>query len=232
MNGDRALIDTFIKGVEVDGRIDTVLCPPSVFLLESQKGGFSVGAQDCSALENGAHTGDLSVSILKDVGVTYVICGHSERRQTHGETDIDVAKKVSAILKEGLIPIFCIGESLEIRKSGKLFEFLEQQVDAMLALCGKEFVEKGVLAYEPIWAIGTGETATPEQAQEVHAFLRNKLGRYGDAANTQILYGGSVNSKNAEELFSQPDIDGGLVGGASMKLDSFNELCRIATKRL
>lgn len=231
MNGDLTLLNEFINGVVTDESIDTVICPPAIFLLKGQQGAFSIGAQDCSALENGAHTGDLSVSMLKEAGVSYVICGHSERRQDHNESDQDVAQKVSAVLQGGLIPIFCIGESLDTRKSGQLFEFLEQQIDAVVTHCGSEFVEKGVLAYEPIWAIGTGETATPEQAQEVHAFIRDKLSRCGDASKIQLLYGGSVNPGNAEELFSQPDIDGGLVGGASMKLDSFNALCQIAQKR-
>jgi triosephosphate isomerase len=189
-----------------------------------------VGAQNISEHEKGAHTGDISADMLNDIGIEYVILGHSERRQDHNESNDLVAQKVLVALNKGLTPILCIGEPLDVREAGEVFQFVQKQIDAVVDLCGTAFFNKAVVAYEPIWAIGTGKTASPEQAQEVHAFIRAHLAQMNDSAQSmQILYGGSVNAKNAAELFAQPDIDGGLIGGASLKVDDFNVICQAAS---
>lgn len=183
-----------------------------------------LAAQNCHQEENGAYTGEISVGMLKSVGVDYVIIGHSERREYFNETDELLAKKVNAVLNKGLIPIFCCGEKLEVREANQHLDLVENQVkNALFHLSPEEF-GKIVIAYEPVWAIGTGKTASPEQAQDMHLHIRNLLAKqYGDdlAQATTILYGGSANAANAKELFQQPDIDGGLVGGASLKAEDF-----------
>ena len=183
------------------------------------------GGQDIHPEEKGAHTGDVSGPQLVDAGCTWVLCGHSERRQDHGETDELVGQKADAAIRHGLIPLICIGETLEERKSGSTFEVLERQLSR--ALAGRP--EPFAVAYEPVWAIGTGETATPEMAQEAHKFLRELLADLiGDeaAAARRILYGGSAKPGNAAELYAQPDIDGFLVGGASLDPESFLAIIR------
>ncbi len=191
----------------------------------------TVASQTMHWAEGGAYTGEMSASMLKDFAVQYAILGHSERRQYFGETDEGVNRKALSALAQGIKPIICFGESLEERESGRTADKVEFQVRAALSGMGIEDASKVILAYEPIWAIGTGKTASPEQAQEVHKMLRAVLAdRFNDeaAADMPILYGGSVKPHNFDSLISQPDIDGGLVGGASLKAESFLELARIA----
>ena len=206
-----------------------IICPPFIHLnhlATVAKGiaNFHIGAQNCYYEKSGAYTGEVSVPMLKSCGVSFVISGHSERRTLFGETDEVVKKKVDAILDEGLRPIFCCGESLEIREAGDHFDFVENQIKASLFHLDKGAFGSVVIAYEPIWAIGTGKTATPQQAQEMHARIRSLIADKYDgetAESTTILYGGSCKPSNAKELFSQSDIDGGLIGGASLKADDF-----------
>lgn len=229
MNGSLALLNTFIKGLKSLHSVDIVLCVPSPYLAAAGKGDYILGAQDCSEFDAGAHTGDVAVSMLTELGVEYIIVGHSERRQDHGESNVVVANKVKAVLRAGLTPILCVGEPLDVREAGTFNQFVLEQLHAVLTVCGKEFLERCVIAYEPIWAIGTGKTASPEQAQEVHAFIRNEIVKWNEnGAYTRLLYGGSVNASNAQALFSKPDIDGGLIGGASLKIEDFIAICSAA----
>jgi len=229
MNGNRALLEQFKQDLTVSDNADTVLCLPSVYLPLASDSQFAIGAQNISEHEKGAHTGDISSAMLLDLGVEYVILGHSERRQDHQESNELIAQKVKRALADGLKPIFCVGEPLEVRESGDVFAFVQAQIDAVLSICNESFFENAVVAYEPIWAIGTGKTASPEQAQEVHAFIRTHLSNSNKLAEKmRILYGGSVNAQNAAELFAQADIDGGLIGGASLKIEDFNAICRAA----
>lgn len=214
--------------------IDVVVAPPATQLVQSVKLStntkLSVVAQNMAAQENGAYTGEISASMLVDAGVELVIIGHSERREVFGEDDALLEQKLHKALEYGLYPIFCVGESLEQRKSGEHFKHIEKQLEAGLSKFEGDQLPHIILAYEPIWAIGTGETASPEQAQEMHAFIRKYLTTKFNpmvADETSILYGGSVKPSNAKDLFSQPDIDGGLIGGASIQIDSFLELIRI-----
>lgn len=183
-----------------------------------------VSAQNCADKVSGAYTGEVSAAMIASTGAAYVIIGHSERRTYYGETDAIVKEKVKLALENNLTPIFCIGETKEERESNKHFDVVKKQiVDALFDLSAEDFA-KNILAYEPVWAIGTGLTATSDQAQEMHAFIRKTLAeKYGQevADNTTILYGGSCNKNNAKELFSCPDIDGGLIGGASLKVEEF-----------
>jgi triosephosphate isomerase (TIM) len=188
----------------------------------------SLAAQNCHSKPSGAYTGEVSVSMLKSVGVKYVIIGHSERREYFAETDAFIAEKVDAILAEGLTPIFCCGETLQQREAGIHFDFVKGQLTNSLFHLSADALQKVVIAYEPIWAIGTGVTASSAQAQEMHKVLRDHLAsQYGATAeNISILYGGSVSAANALELFSQPDVDGGLVGGASLKSRDFTDISK------
>ncbi|MBS2213252.1 triose-phosphate isomerase [Carboxylicivirga mesophila] len=184
-----------------------------------------VAAQNCSDKVSGAYTGEVSASMVKSTGAQYVILGHSERRAYYGETNAILKEKTDLTLANGLTPIFCIGEVLEERESGKHFEVVKEQIEEALFHLSAEEFGKVVLAYEPVWAIGTGKTASPEQAQEIHAFIRQTLAnKYGaEVANeTSILYGGSCKPSNAKELFANPDVDGGLIGGASLKAEDFH----------
>lgn len=195
-------------------------------LLVSQTQGSSVliGAQDCSVHNNGAYTGEVSAAMIANAGAKYIITGHSERRQYHHESSAFIAKKVIASLHENLTPIYCCGEIFEDRESGNYQIIVEQQIKEGLFHLSKEDVRKCIIAYEPVWAIGTGKTATAQQAQDMHAFIRNLIAEKYDsntATNFTILYGGSCNENNAHELFSMPDVDGGLIGGASLKSRSF-----------
>jgi len=171
----------------------------------------------------GAFTGEVSAAMLKDVGCEYVIVGHSERRLLYRESDQLIARKFGTALAKGLVPILCIGEQLADREAGRTGEVVARQLEVVLELCGAAAFEQAVVAYEPVWAIGTGRTASPEQAQEVHAFIRARIGARDAriAGATRILYGGSVKAGNAAELFAMPDVDGGLIGGASLKADEF-----------
>jgi len=214
--------------------VQVVICPPFPFLYSVGKqlpegSNFHLGAQNCSDKESGAYTGEVSGKMLQSVGAAYVILGHSERRQYFKEDDFLLSQKLKAALAAGLKPIFCIGESLETREAEETFDYISKQLkDGLFHLSNEEFAQV-VIAYEPIWAIGTGRTATSAQAQEVHAFIREQIARAYDAEaadNTTILYGGSANAQNARELFSQPDVDGGLIGGASLKSRDFTEIIK------
>ena len=216
---------------------DVVLCVPAVNLHSAirmfKDSRVSIGAETCHYESNGAYTGEISAEMLKDIGVKYVIIGHSERRQYYNETDFTVNKKVLAALEAGLRPIVCVGESLEQRELGVTMDLITYQVKCALAGVPIEKMRHVVFAYEPIWAIGTGKTATAAEAQEVcegiRAIVRKLYGARVARAVT-IQYGGSMNAKNAAELLSQPDIDGGLIGGASLKADQFMEIINAANQ--
>jgi triosephosphate isomerase (TIM) len=221
---------------EVKGNVKVIFCTPFPYLLsvKNQLGNNSrilVGAQNCSEHESGAYTGETSAPMLKSMNIPYVIIGHSERRQYFGENGALLAKKVDVALKHGLTPIFCCGEPLEVREKNQHEALVKQQVEESLFHLDAAALQKLVIAYEPVWAIGTGKTATSQQAQDMHAVIRKHLAaKYGQAiADTiSILYGGSVNAANAKELFSCPDVDGGLVGGASLKSREFTEIIKSA----
>lgn len=186
---------------------------------------YSVAAQNCHDKNSGAYTGEVSAEMIQSIGIRYVILGHSERREYFQESNDMLARKIDIALENGLTPIFCCGESLSVRESGKQNSFVESQLKESLFHLDDKHISKIIIAYEPIWAIGTGKTATSEQAQEIHHYIREVLSsNYGDELSNgiPILYGGSVNGKNASELFNQPDVDGGLVGGASLKIDEFS----------
>lgn len=188
---------------------------------------FSTAAQDCAAFEQGAYTGEVSAAMIKSTGAQYVILGHSERRTYFGETDKDIATKIRICLKNNLKPIYCCGETLQQRESGDFKEVIKKQLHEGLFHVDDEDMQRTIVAYEPVWAIGTGLTATPEQAQEIHAYIRELISTtYSKLTGNAvpILYGGSCNAKNARELFSQPDINGGLIGGASLKHLDFFEI--------
>ena len=206
-----------------------LICPPSLVLSkahnEIKSSNISLGAQNLYWEDQGAFTGEVSAPMLKAVGCTYVIIGHSERRQYFGDTNETVNKKLFAALNHHLIPVVCIGEKLQERESGKTFDVIKSQVEGSFKNVTNEQWDKIVIAYEPVWAIGTGKTASPEQAQEVHKFIRSLLPKEA-ADKVRILYGGSVKPENVKALMSQPDIDGGLVGGASLKVDSFVKLIK------
>ena len=233
MHGSRAANAALVAGVRaaLPAGADCVLCPPAVYLadLAAALAGSAIGlgAQDVSPESGqGAYTGEVSGAMLRDVGCSHVIVGHSERRARHGESDVLVARKTAAALAAGLVPIVCVGETLEERDAGATAAVVGRQLEAVLAGCGVEAFRTAVVAYEPVWAIGTGRTATPEQAQEIHALLRGLIAAR-DAiigGSVRLLYGGSVKAGNARELFAMPDIDGGLIGGASLKADEFTAI--------
>ncbi|WP_293931912.1 triose-phosphate isomerase [Sphingobacterium sp. UBA6645] len=220
---------------EVRGNQEVVVCSPFIHLpalakLSAPVANVAIGAQNIHQVESGAFTGEISASQVKSTGASYVILGHSERRAYFGETDELLAEKVDAALKNDLKPIFCIGETKEERESGSFFDIIKTQLSKGLFHLSPEAFKSVVLAYEPVWAIGTGLTASPEQAQEVHAFIRKTIAeKYGEtiADDTTILYGGSANPSNAQSLFSQPDIDGGLIGGASLKSRDFLQIISV-----
>lgn len=213
--------------------VDIVVCPALTALSDINdvlsESNICLGAQNIYWEDSGAYTGEVSAPLLKDIGVQYVIVGHSERRQYFGETDESVNKKIKAVLSHGLTPIACVGEVLEERESNKTFEVIEKQCTGGFEGLTAEEMKKIVIAYEPVWAIGTGKTASPDQAQEVHKFIRTLLVKMAgdDVAQTiRIQYGGSVKPENSVDLMSQPDIDGALVGGASLNADSFSEIVK------
>lgn len=214
---------------------EALLCPPFISIpavAAAFKGtAFKVGAQNVHTENDGAYTGEISTGMLKVAGCEYVIVGHSERREYFHETDELVAQKAKKVINDGLIPIVCVGEVLSQRKEGIHQDVVQRQVDAVLNHLGKDESDNLVIAYEPVWAIGTGETATPEQAQEMHQFIRELITRHWGSKSSEkvrILYGGSMKPDNAEELLSQKDVDGGLIGGASMKAESYNEILKIS----
>lgn len=219
---------------ELNNGSEVVIIPPFVHLttvknLIGSQSNVSLGAQNCSNHDSGAYTGEISVSMLKSVGVKYVVIGHSERREYFGETDALLAEKTNKILAEGLLPIFCCGEALATREANKHEAYVTAQIEAGLFHLSADDMKKVVIAYEPIWAIGTGVTASSAQAQDMHKVIREKLAsKYGNevADSISILYGGSVKPDNAKELFSQPDVDGGLVGGASLKSRDFTDIAK------
>lgn len=219
---------------------EVIMAPPAIYLqqasnLTSENTRLSIAAQNCSNELSGAFTGEISATMLKPIGVEAVIIGHSERRQFFGETDAFVNEKIRKALDHGLTPIFCVGELLEDRKEGRHEVVVERQINEGLKGIHRTEVQDVVVAYEPVWAIGTGETASPEQAQEMHSCIRNLLARNFNSAiavDMSILYGGSVKPENARVLFGQPDVDGGLIGGASLKAEVFNELIKIGSEVL
>ena len=209
-----------------------VICAPYIHLnslAQLSSGIVKIGAQNCHQNESGAFTGEISAKQIKSTGCEYVIVGHSERRQYFAETDTLLAEKTNIALKTNLTPIFCIGETLDERNNGSYYQVLKSQLENGIFSLSAEDFGKVVLAYEPVWAIGTGLTASPEQAQDIHAFIRSEIeAKYGwqVADDTTILYGGSCNAKNAPDLFSQHDIDGGLIGGASLKSRDFTDIIK------
>lgn len=210
------------------GGVESAVCPPFVYLpaVGAALAGSAIelGAQDvCEQGEAGAYTGEVSASMLREVGCRYAIVGHSERRAIYGETDELVARKFAAALAAGLVPILCVGESLQERDTGATEAVVVRQLEAVISAVGVGAVGRGVLAYEPVWAIGTGRTASPAQAQEVHACLRGRIASIDAtiAGSVRVLYGGSVKAGNAREIFAMPDVDGGLIGGASLKAAEF-----------
>ena len=231
MNGTIAetesLIGALLEGDSKSDRATALVCPPFTSLFAASKlltdSHIRLGAQDMSAHEKGAYTAEVSAEMLLTVGVTHVILGHSERRQYHAETDQLVNAKARAALSSGLTPIICIGETLEEREADRTEEVVGAQIDGTLAGFSADDLKKTVIAYEPVWAIGTGRTATPEMAEAVHCFVREKLSAIDPAVAevVPILYGGSMKPGNADGLLSQPNIDGGLIGGASLKADDF-----------
>ena len=234
MNGSRAANAELLAALKAAGPwvAEVAVCAPAVYLGDVasslQGGDIQWGAQDCSASESGAYTGEMSAAMLAEFGCRYVLAGHSERRAMHGESDQLVADKAKAALAHRLTPIVCVGETLAEREADQTDAVVKRQLSAVihtLAHC----ISRIVVAYEPVWAIGTGKTASPEQAQAVHALLRAQLKAATEhAADMKILYGGSVKADNAAVLFAQPDIDGGLIGGASLKAADFAAICRAA----
>jgi len=232
MYGSCEFVREYIEKLQflVGGRdVEIALFPPFVYLAEVAgliEGKFALGAQNLSQEVEGAFTGEVSAQMLVDVGCTHVLVGHSERRSLYGETNQLVASKFVAARQAGLKAVLCVGESLEQREAGKTLKVVEEQLQAVIEVAGLTDVAQGVIAYEPVWAIGTGRTASPEQAQDVHKAIREMLGAQGE--ETRILYGGSVKSDNASALFTQPDIDGGLVGGAALNVEEFAAICESA----
>jgi triosephosphate isomerase len=226
--GAVALARDIVERAKKFGQLDLLVCPPAVYLAAVNEivagTPVALGAQNVYHEPDGAFTGEISTAMLNDVGCRFVILGHSERRHILGETDELVNKKTHAALAAGLVPIVCVGELLSEREAGQTAAVIRRQFAGSLANVSNEQIERAVIAYEPVWAIGTGKVATPPQAEEVHADLRRLLAeRYNDgpAQNVRILYGGSVKPSNAAELLSQPNIDGALIGGASLKVDDF-----------
>ena len=236
MNGSRASVKELLAGIKAGMSevqdAEVAVCPPYLYIPQAQAEltGTAIrwGGQSLSTEASGAFTGEIAASMLLDFGCTYVIVGHSERRTLYGEDDAMVARKFAVARAAGLKPILCIGETLEERERGLTKEVVSRQVDAVINLEGVGALADAVIAYEPVWAIGTGVTATPEQAQAVHAFIRKRIAEHDvDVAdNLRILYGGSMKPDNAVELMAKPDIDGGLIGGASLKAGDFLAICR------
>ena len=231
MHGTRAsnreLIAGILAGLNANQNCDAVVCVPFTAIFEASDAisgtSLALGSQNVADADQGAYTGEISANMLAEYGCGYAIVGHSERRQLYGETNQLVATRYEHAIKGGIIPVLCIGETDEQREQGKTFDVIVEQLSAVIDYSGIESLSKAVIAYEPVWAIGTGKTATPDQAQEVHAFIRKQVAARDSALaeTVQILYGGSVKPDNAADLFGKDDIDGGLIGGASLQADSF-----------
>ncbi len=238
MNGIQAeaaaLVSRIEQGLGEVRRAELVVCPPFVLIpvvAEWLSGSrIAWGAQNLSAHKSGAYTGEISGTMLRDFGCSHVIVGHSERRALYAESDMAVAEKFRAAQNVGLVPILCVGETLAEREANETEVVVARQLDAVVGMAGIAAMDNAVIAYEPVWAIGTGKTATPEQAQSVHAFIRARLAQLNAtvAERLRILYGGSVKAANAQQLFRQSDIDGGLIGGASLDAQEFLAICRAA----
>lgn len=247
MHGSQDSIEDLVNAIKqqlnADWTSQVLVCPPSIYIDLTQKltadSKIAVGGQNLSEQAQGAFTGEISADMLKDRGAQYVLVGHSERRSLYNESNELVAEKFAAALEQGLIPVLCVGETLEERENGSTMSVVKSQIDAIIDFLQEKQQEKGVgieklgqgvIAYEPVWAIGTGVTASPEQAQQTHEEIRLYLSKMDRAVsdNIQILYGGSMKAANAEQLLSQKDIDGGLIGGASLKADEFIAICKIA----
>jgi len=235
LNGNKQSIEKLLQGVLGGMRdvkkAEVAVCAPYIYIPQVadmlKNSTVSYGSQNISEYESGAYTGEISATMLQEFGCKYAIVGHSERRSIYGETDEQVANKFVASQKAGIRPILCVGELLEEREAGETESVVARQLDAVVDKAGIEAFKDAVIAYEPVWAIGTGKTASPDQAQDVHAFIRQRLAKQSAeiAATVQILYGGSVKPDNAESLFAQADIDGGLIGGASLDAAGFLAIC-------
>jgi len=238
MNGSReksrALLADILSGLVQFAKADVGVCPPSVYLPDASEllknSSVLLGSQNVADQDEGAFTGEISALMLNEFGCSLAIVGHSERRMLYGESSALVAARYAKAIQHGLIPILCIGETLAERESDRTFDVIGEQLDAVLCTAGVASLAKAVIAYEPVWAIGTGMTASTEQAQEVHAWIRERIAKLDAsvAEKLQILYGGSVKPDNASALFSMPDIDGGLIGGASLDANSFLKICLAA----
>ncbi|MDX1453860.1 MAG: triose-phosphate isomerase [Gammaproteobacteria bacterium] len=238
MNGSREmtaeLLESLARGLEDGSAAEVLVCPPFVYLADAQRAvrgtGMKLGSQSVCAEEKGAFTGEVAAEMLLDFDCEYVIVGHSERRSVYGEDNALVARKFMAALKAGLKPIVCVGETLEQRESGDTDTVIAEQIAAVLDAAGVSAFANAVIAYEPVWAIGTGKTASPEEAQAVHKNIRDIIASEDAtiAGSLRILYGGSVKASNAAELFAMPDIDGGLIGGASLEAEQFLSIAQAA----
>lgn len=234
MNGDQrtnaALLAKVTEGWQGKHNAEVVVCPPFPYLQHTQEliasSAIVLGAQSVSEHAGGAYTGEVSARMLAEWQCRYVIVGHNERRRMQQESDVQVAEKFIAVQREQLTPILCVGESLAQREAGQALAVIHRQLNAVLDLVGCDTFERAVVAYEPVWAVGTGKTATPQQAQEVHRYIRELLGEVGQ--RVRILYGGSVKADNAAQLFAMTDIDGALLGGASLSAEEFISICRAA----
>jgi triosephosphate isomerase len=237
LTGNESLLKALLREIPRDNPVACAVCVPSPYLAQARAllegSGIAWGAQDLSRQDHGAYTGEVSGAMLVDLGCRYVIVGHSERRTLFGETDAIAAEKYVAARKAGLTAIYCVGETLEEREGGRMQAVLARQVDALLAHYGVAGLDRGLIAYEPVWAIGTGKTATAAQADEAQAFIRARVAAKdaGVAERLPILYGGSVKAANAKELFAMPNVDGGLVGGASLVAQEFVGIWRAAGSR-
>lgn len=235
MNGSLESMKPLLNAIKTGldkAKAEVAICAPYVYLPELKQGldgsAISVGAQNVSEHEAGAYTGEISTSMLNDFGCHYVIVGHSERRNLYAESDALVAEKFARVQSANMLPILCLGEQLDDREAGTTENVVARQLDAVISKVGIAAFAQAVIAYEPVWAIGTGKTATKEQAQEVHAFIRQRLAQQDStiAASIRLLYGGSVKADNASDLFSMTDVDGGLIGGASLIAEDFLAICQ------
>ena len=240
MNGNKEsnekLVNYINEKVDKDSNIEVIICPPFTYLtqiLELKTSNIKMGAQNISESQNGAFTGEISGSMLQDMNIDHVIIGHSERRQMYNDTNTIIAQKFELAHQNNLIPILCVGESLNQRKTGQTLSVVASQIRSVIESTGIKLFTKTIIAYEPVWAIGTGETASPEQVEEVHSNIRNIIKEYDSniAASIPILYGGSVNGANSKDLFTMVNINGGLIGGASLNGEEFVEIYQ-AAKRL